>query len=227
MNNEESYFPNFRFDSNNPPIKEWQKIFETKERKKYSRKTTIIKQGQTVTCLYYIVNGMIEYTYTCADGSQEMLEVLGAGNIFGLQPIYGQNPAIGSFVTLEDSVIAIMTVGEMNRHIDKNMMLLKELLAELSKITGGLIRQLYERSLSAEQRVEKVIYLIAEYKKRTSLEQKKIRISICQDDLARITRTTRVTIAKVLAELKRQQLVETSYGEILISNLESFKKKLY
>lgn len=226
MNTYDLYFPSFRLDSNYPPLNEWQRIFQSKERRKANKKEVIIDQGQDVKFLYYIVSGLVEYTFTCPDGTQEMLEILGAGNIFGLQPIFGKNPAIGSFIALEDSVLARMSVEELNHQMDMNPVLVKELLVELSKITGGLIRQIYEQTFCAEHRVEQAIYLLADYKSKASPTNQKISISLSQDDLARITRTTRVTVTKVLAELKRQEFIGTAYGEILVKDLNALRSKL-
>ncbi len=227
MDNREIYFPSFRFNSDLSQIKGWQKIFETGKGKKYPKKSVIVEQGQEVKHLYFITKGLVEYTYVREDGTQELLEVLGDGNIFGLQPIFGRNPAIGSFIALEDSVLCLISIEELNAYLDRDINLVKELLVELSKITGGLIRQINERTLSADRRVEEVIYLLAEYIHKRESGQQNICISLSQDDLARITRTTRVTVTKTVGELKKRKLIETSYGGIIVRDFSRLRENLY
>lgn len=42
----------------------------------YSKKSVIVNQGQSVNCLYFIVKGLIEYTYINEEGTEELVEVL-------------------------------------------------------------------------------------------------------------------------------------------------------
>lgn len=216
LENNEQYLPSFRLNSDRSQLKGWKEIFLTSEHKKYRKKDIIVAQGQTVHYLYYIVDGLVEYTYVREDGEPKLLEVLGAGNIFGLQPLFGNNPAVGSFIALEDSVLSRIGIETINTSMSQNPSLTRELLIELSKITGGLIRQINERTQSADRRIEDAIHAIAEYRSRGNLNSHDIYISLSQDDLARITRTTRVTVTKAVKNLKTRKLIDTAYGGIIV-----------
>lgn len=226
MGYQNSCLPSFRLNSDPSQLSGWKKIFQTEESRKVPKKVIIVEQGQEVNYLYYIQKGMVEYTYIREDGSQELLEILGEGSIFGLQPIFGKNPAVGSFITLNDTLLNVIRVDKLNAYMDRDPRLTKELLVELSKITGGLIRQLNERTLSAERRIEELIYLLAEYSNREEAATGNIHISLSQDDIARITRTTRVTVTKAVGELKKQRLIDTCYGGIIVRDFSGLGNTL-
>ncbi len=220
-------FPAFRFSSYKPALPGWQEVFKNREQKKYSKKSVIVRQGEEVDSLYYIVSGLVEYTYTTDDGTQELLELLGDGNLFCMQPFFAPNPAVGSFVALEDSVISAISGREVDYYMNRDNNLSKELLIELANAAGGLIRQRFSQLYNAEHRVEEVICLLTEYKKDKRGQCKELFIALTQEDLARITRTTRVTVTKALGELKRNELIETAYGGIVVRDLEGIKKLIF
>lgn len=226
MNSARLDFPKFRFYADLPQLKGWEKAFQDRGKKRYPAKTVIVEQGQRVTNLFYIVSGLVEYTYTHEDGSQEMLEILGDGNLFGLQPIFGDNPAVGSFIALEDCVLSLIPAAELKELLRMQPELAQETLTELAKIIGGLIRQLHSQTYRADYRVEEVLCMLAEYKIHRGEDENNLFVTLSQDDLARISRTTRVTVTKVCGELKKQGIVETSYGGIIIKDMAGLRNML-
>ena len=223
MAHDKLYFPNFRVNSDLLALKRWKLIMQNRKQKHFTKKTVIVQQGEKVNFLYFIISGLVEYTYICDDGTPELLEILGDGSLFCLQPIFGDNPAVGSFIALQDSVISCMDIDELNYYLSLDNNLAKELLEELARITGGLIRRTFAHTFPADQKVLEAICLLAEYEKRRTPGAEKIYISFSQDELARITRTTRVTVTKVLSKLKLQNQVETAYGGIIVRDLDGLK----
>lgn len=92
----------------------------------------------------------------------------------------------------------------------------------MAKIAGGLVRQLHVHSTNAGTRVEQVLCLLAENSPENN-DDKNVPIPLSQEDLARITRTTRVTVTKILGQLRARKLVETAYGAIIVNDLQALK----
>ncbi len=218
----DSHLPGFRLNSEPSQLIGWKNKFQMSEHKRYPKKTVIVEQGERVRSLFFIVKGLVEYTYMREDGTLELLEILGDGNLFGLQPIFGNNPAVGSFIALEECVLSLIHADRLNDYIEQEPGLAKELLVEWSRVTGGLIRQICESTLSADSRVEELIYLLAEYSIKKNVVQCNICIPLSHDDLARMTRTTRVTVTKAVRELKNKKLIDTCYGGIIVKDLLGF-----
>lgn len=224
MSNNETHFPKYRINFEPNQLSGWKRIFRDRNCRKYPKKSIIVNQGQRVNYLYFIVKGLIEYTYINDGGTEELVEVLGDQNLFGLQAIFGDNHSAGFFITLEDSIISSISILELKKYLSKDNNLSKELLEELSKVTNGLTRQIFEQRLTAEERVEETIYCLAEYyEKRGGDFENQIFIPLSQTELARISRTTRVTVTKVLSKLKKLQLIHTAYAGLIIYN---FNKKI-
>jgi CRP/FNR family transcriptional regulator, cyclic AMP receptor protein len=221
MRKNEFYFPKYRISFESTSLSEWKEIFKGETYKKYPKKSIIVNQGEDVNHLYFINKGLVEYTSIAEDGTEELVDILGDGNLFCLQSIFGRNPSIGSFITLEDSLISSISISQLKSYIDIPKNLAIELLEELSKITNGLTRQIFGQRLSAEE----IIYYLAEYyERRKNNSINRITIPLSQMELAKIARTTRVTVAKVLSKLRRLKLIDTAYAGIIVYNLAEIKK---
>lgn len=221
-----SKFPHFRLDTDHSILPGWQHIFLSQVRKVYSKRSVILEQDEYASCLYYILSGFVEYTYTDEIGTESLIEVIGPGSIFPLQPFFGRNAALGSFVTLMDATLVSINEKELYAHMDRDGSLTLELLKEFAKITEGLMRQLRTHDVSVGNRVEEVLCILCESILKEKPDTKRIFLELTQGDLARITRTTRVTITKVMGALKKKGILDTAYGSIIVKNYDELRKLL-
>lgn len=213
--------PSFRIHRDPYSLAGWKKILLRQPSKAYAKRETIIGQGRRSPHLYLIVRGLVEYTYVDEDGNESMIEILGEGNVVNLQPLFGNNPAAGAFKALTDCAVASIGEDEVFRHVESDCALARELIVEMAKIAGGLVRQLHIHTASAGNRLEQVLCLLAE--NHPGGGERDVPIPLAQEDLARITRTTRVTATKILGLLRRKKLVETTYGGIIVKDLDALK----
>lgn len=216
MNGEPGILPKFRLQTDPHTLKGWRSHFLRQEILSCKKGDIIIKQGTLTPYLYYVVEGYVEYVYRGEDESETLINVLGKDTIINVQPFFGNVKISGTFRALNDCRISRISRDAANELIDTDKQLSKELLVEMSKIVEGLVRQLYSQSSdSAEMRVVYILCLLAEeYPKKKN----RIQINLSQEDLARIARTTRVTITKIISDLKKQGLVSTTYGGIIVED---------
>ncbi len=211
--------PHFRIKNTDASLREWKKIFHERPHKKYKRKTIIVGQGQSVTALYFIVHGIVAYISANEAGEEQIIDVLGKGNILGLQSFFGNIPTSGSFIALTDSTLSVISTRELTARYLNNNTLVRELLEEMADIACGLIRQLHGYTMSAGQRVTVLLCVLAEKEKKNS----QVFLRISQNDLARIARTSRVTVTKTLRFLRHAGVINTAYGGITVRNVETMQ----
>jgi CRP-like cAMP-binding protein len=219
---EESFTPKplFRISSN-VRVKKWERLFLSKTPKLYKKGSVIISQGEENNNVFYLLNGLIEYTYTDKTGAENILEILGAGCILNLQPVFGKNPSIAAFTALSDCRITAIPGDEIWSLMAKDAKLVEEMLEEMAVIIGGLNRQLCISTENSYNRTLQIIYMLAANKLEETPNAAVISLRLSQGDLARITRTTRVTITKILSDLKQKGIVETDYGGIYVKNMSA------
>ncbi len=217
-------FLNYRVICDPSSLIRWRKIFINRPHVKYPKKTVIVEQGQRPDHLYFIIDGLVEYVYVSEKGEENLIDVLGECSVLCLQPVFGKNVTSGSFIALTDVTLSSISKEEVYNYMDKDSALARELIDEMAKIAGGLIAQLYTHTISAGERVEEIICLLAENRMKYMPEKEKIFIGLSQYVLARLARTTRVTAAKVVSNLKKENLIDTTYGGIVVKDLNGLKK---
>lgn len=208
--------PEYRVQAGCTGLLKWRLVLEKHPRMGYPKGAVILEQGQFTNHLYYIVDGLAEYTYTDPEGGENLIDVLGAGSLICLQPLFCKTAASGTYRTLTRATLVSITAAEMYACIQNDAVLAQELIEEFAEITGGLVRQLYTYTVSAGRRVLEVLLVLARNQLSCHGQPGSCRIPLSQGELARISRTTRVTVTKVLGQLKGLQLVQTSYGGIKV-----------
>lgn len=212
--------PAFRMFSRGDGTSGWSEFFASKPAVTYRKGSVVVAQGEENANIFYIVRGLVEYTHTGEDGSETVLEILGPCNMLNLQPVFGHNPSIATFAALSESVLASADKKEILELIARDNSLALEMLEEMAFIIGGLNRRLPMGTERSDIRTLRVIHMIAMVHRRVYGEKDPIFIRLSQSDLARIIQTTRVTISKILSDLKKKGVIKTDYGGIYVTDME-------
>jgi CRP-like cAMP-binding protein len=213
--------PLFRIYSKVSTKTRWNQFFRAKPPKKYRHGTVIVEQGETNPNIFFIISGLIEYVNTDRDGDTCLMEILGANNMLNLQPVFGGNPSIGAFATLTDCLISSAGKDEIWTHMNRDSRLMGELLEEMAIIIGGLNRQLCISKENLSSRALQILYMIADCVHREHPDSDEVYVKLTQEELARVIRTTRVTVSKILGDLKRSNILDTDYRGILIKDMDA------
>ena len=218
--------PSFRIFSRHSGNSGWAEFFESKPTITYPRRTAIISQGEENPNIFYIVRGLGEYTNIDENGSENILEILGPGNMMNLQSVFGHNPSHATFSALSECIIASAGKNEVMQMMRDDDALVSEMFEEMAFIIGGLSRRFTMGAERSDVRTIRVLQMIATIHRDVYKEKDPIYIHLSQSDLARIIHTTRVTISKILTELKRKDVIKTDYGGIYIINMELLNNML-
>lgn len=219
-------FPDFRLNANPDMLIRWREIFRQKQHITVPARSAIVEQGKRAKNLYYIERGLVEYTYIAREGEQSLIEILGDYCVFPLQPMFGNNAMVGTFLALEECTLSVISVEEVLDYLKRDSALALEFLAEFGRISGGHIRQLSMDTAGTTSRVKQILCLLAEYRLRHTKRGEYPVIDLSQGDLARITKTTRVTITKILSELKQKNIVKTTYGGLVVTDLKALQREV-
>ena len=212
--------PWFRIFSRSYESSGWAVYFASKPTVVYNKRAVIVAQGEENPNIFYLVKGLVEYTNTGEDGSENILEILGPGNMLNLQPVFGHNPSIATFAALSECIIASADKNTIIKMMQQNNDLAMEMLEEMAFIIGGLNRRFAMGVERSDIRTMRIIQMITTIHLDIYKEKEPVYIRLSQSDLARIIQTTRVTISKILSDLKRKGVIETDYGGISVVNLE-------
>lgn len=204
-------------ESNSYVNKYIQEIFENENPlKKISKGGIIYHQGDRAECFYYLKKGKVKVVMTSPDGMEKTLSTATSGEILGEAAFFDKMPRISSAVAMTN--LEVIPVSE-----QKLLSLIREhpkLALELLSIQATRIRQLSAQIdsmafMRADGRIARLLIQSVR-----EIDGKKT-VTLTHEEIAGIVGVSRVTVSKILNKFKRQGILKTDYGKIIIQNAEA------
>lgn len=193
-----------------------QAVFEKEKPVKNILKGSIIyHQGDKARCFYYLKKGRVKVVMTSADGMEKTLSTASAGEILGEAAFFDKMPRISSAYALTN--IEVISVDEA-----KLLSLIKDnpkLALELLKMQATRIRQL-------SSQIDAITFMKADGRIASLLLQSASSniVNYTHEEIAGIVGVSRVTVSKILNRFKREGLLKTDYGKIILINTVELKR---
>lgn len=193
-----------------------QAVFEKEKPVKNILKGSIIyHQGDKARCFYYLKKGRVKVVMTSADGMEKTLSTASAGEILGEAAFFDKMPRISSAYALTN--IEVISVDEA-----KLLTLIKDnpkLALELLEIQATRIRQL-------SSQIDAITFMKADGRIASLLLQSASSniVNYTHEEIAGIVGVSRVTVSKILNRFKREGLLKTDYGKIVLLNTVELKR---
>lgn len=193
-----------------------QAVFEKEKPVKNILKGSIIyHQGDKARCFYYLKKGRVKVVMTSADGMEKTLSTASAGEILGEAAFFDKMPRISSAYALTN--IEVISVDEA-----KLLSLIKDnpkLALELLEIQATRIRQL-------SSQIDAITFMKADGRIAGLLLQSASSniVNYTHEEIAGIVGVSRVTVSKILNRFKREGLLKTDYGKIVLINTVELKR---
>ena len=193
-----------------------QAVFEKeKPVKKILKGSIIYHQGDKARCFYYLKKGRVKVVMTSADGMEKTLSTASAGEILGEAAFFDKMPRISSAYALTN--IEVVSVDEA-----KLLSLIKdnpELALALLEIQATRIRQL-------SSQIDAITFMKADGRIASLLLQSASSniVNYTHEEIAGIVGVSRVTVSKILNRFKREGLLKTDYGKIVLLNTVELKR---
>ncbi|MFB0907612.1 MAG: CRP-like cAMP-binding protein/CheY-like chemotaxis protein [Spirosomataceae bacterium] len=194
---------------------ELRKLTEKRERRNYKKKSEIFREGDFPFHLYYIEKGRIKTYKTNDDGKELIISLYGEGQFFGFNSLLVEETYAESAAALEDCELSLIPKSEFFTLLYQNHQVSKifiQLLTDnIKENEEQLIRLAYN---SVRKRIAEALVKF--------FEQANVKMSegmkISREDLSNVAGTSLETAIRTLSDFKEEGLVETSGGEIKISD---------
>lgn len=193
--------------------------------RKYGKGRIIIMEGEPGEAFFYIRSGLIKIYKVSKDGREHILHILNEGHIFAEVTLFNRTVYPATAEVIEDSEIGIIKNADLEKVIMENpesaLQLIKYLNKRLveahMKIRNLALYDTYGRTAQA------LAKLAEDYGKRTS-KGIELDLAISRQELANIVGTTRETVIRVLAALKKEHSVDIDRNSITILDMEKIKQ---
>ncbi|MDJ0930199.1 Crp/Fnr family transcriptional regulator [Breoghania sp.] len=167
--------------------------------------TILFETGDPGNGCYAIMEGSLRVSLLSAEGDEQLLAVLGPGQLVGEMALLDGRPRLATVTALKPARLAFFDKVAFDRFVEEN----PELYRHMLRIVGGRLRQandvLATRSfLPLPGRVAKTMLLLADsFGKEVEQGRTLIHYKLSQADIAKMAGAARENVSRVLNEWKR------------------------
>lgn len=191
----------------------------------YRKRECIFMEGEEREAVYFIHSGTIKTFKVDYDGKEQIINLLQAGDMFPHIGFFEESPYPATAEVISDTVLFMIRIED----FDEFMITHPRIAMKVMKIMGQKISALTQRiqemtSQDVHHRVVLALIRLAQESGLSDNQEIFIDIPITNQDVANIVGSSRETINRVLNQLKKEDLIESSRKGIYIKDLDQLRQ---
>lgn len=200
----------------------WQVITDLGRPRAYGPGELLFVEGDRSSSVYACISGRIRIFLTTPSGRELLLGIKQSGDEFGELSAIDGRPRSATARAIDRSVVAVLAadrfVEELHRVPLLSVAVCQNLSAELRRANDRLVTRNCD---SARIRTGRMLVELASLRMRHGGDVTHYELPITQSDLAGWIGATRESVARALAEFRREGLVSTSRGCIVVHEVQA------
>jgi CRP-like cAMP-binding protein len=180
----------------------------------------LLVQGDAGDFLYVLASGLVKVVVSATSGGETTLALRSRGDLVGEFALLDEQPrtatarAVGEVTALRIGGTAFLAIAAESPAMQATV-----IRYVLAKMRAATERRAAERLWDAKERLAQVLYDLARVLGEANAANGTVRIPITQGDLGDLAGVAVSTAERVLAELRRQDVISTRYREIVINDM--------
>jgi len=193
---------------------------------KVSKGQTLFKEGDAGDRLFVVVEGKLKLGTSSGDGRENLLSILGPGDMFGELSLFDPGPRTATATAVTDSrVLALandQVIGWVTAHPQVSLQLLKRLARRLRR-TNEVLADLVFADVPG--RVAKAIMDLGERFGTKKDDGLHVNHELTQEELAQLVGASRETVNKELADFAGRGWVRLEPRAVVVLDYERLSKR--
>jgi CRP/FNR family transcriptional regulator len=193
---------------------------------KLSRGEHLFLEDQEGDRLYVVLDGKIKLTRTAADGRENLLSVLGPGEMFGELSLFDPRPRTSAATAVTDATVAALAHNALRGWLldrpDVSMHMLQALARRLRRANDVLADLVFT---DVPGRVAKNLLDLADRFGREERDGLHVHHDLTQEELAQLVGASRETVNKALADFAARGWLQISARSVLILDKERLRRR--
>ena len=186
----------------------------------------VVVQDTPCDRVYFIAQGRVSAKTYSPKGREVTYAELGVGEFFGELSALDNKPHVSFVITLQESLIASIDADAFNAFLETHPAVMRTLLTELAGRVRLLDKKILEFStLTASNRIHAELLRLANGHQQID-GSAEISPTLTHADLASRTNTTRESVTRELARLKKDNIIRTDPDRLFILDITALTKLL-
>jgi CRP-like cAMP-binding protein len=193
---------------------------------KIAKGSILFKEGDDGEHLYVIVEGKIKLGTSSGDGRENLLSILGPGEMFGELSLFDPGPRTSSATAVTDAKVLSLSHGKVIPWLKQNPDVALQLLARLAqrlRRTNEAVGDLVFSDVPG--RVAKALIDLGDRFGKTNAEGLLVNHDLTQEELAQLVGASRETVNKALADFAGRGWLKLDGRSVLITDVDRLSKR--
>ena len=191
-----------------------------------SRGATLFYEGDPGDQLYFIVSGKMKLGRTASDGRENLVAVMGPGEIFGEMALFDPSPRSTSATAVSETRLAGLKHENLRKVIQRSPEVSAQLLQALARRLRRTNENLADLVFSdVPGRVAKALLDLADRFGRPATDGILVAHELTQEELAQLVGASRETVNKALAEFVQRGWIRLEARAVVILDLQRLKQR--
>ncbi len=186
----------------------------------------LFNEGDEGNQLYVVTDGKIKLGRTSPDGRENLLAILGPGQMFGELSLFDPGPRSATVTAVTDTTFVSLSHADLLRWLDGRPMVARGLLAQLAgrlRRANDVVADLVFSDVPG--RVAKALLDLADRFGRTADDGVHVHHDLTQEEIAQLVGASRETVNKALADFAQRGWLRLEGKSVLILEPERLARR--
>lgn len=186
----------------------------------YPGDAVLFVEGQAPRGVFVLCQGRVKLSFSSSDGKTLILKIAEPGEVLGLSATVSGKPYELTAETIDPCQISFIKREDFVRLLHSNAdfsFRVAELLSDKYNSACHEIRSL-ALSHSAEEKLAKLLLEWSSKHVQTGKHDSRVRLALTHEEISQMIGTSRETVTRLFADLKKRQIVHSNGATLLIRN---------
>lgn len=191
-----------------------------------SRGATLFYEGDPGDQLYFVISGKIKLGRTASDGRENLVAIMGPGEIFGEMALFDPGPRSTSATAVSETRLAGVKHASLKKAMEKSPSISAQVLQALARRLRRTNENLADLVFSdVPGRVAKALLDLADRFGRPATDGILVAHELTQEELAQLVGASRETVNKALADFAQRGWIRLEGKSVLIADSERLARR--
>lgn len=206
--------------------RDWEKITDLFNERQYQKDDYIFLEGEAPEALYIVKTGKVKVLRHSTDGKDVVLRVASPGQMLGAVATFDGGGYPGTAQAIEDCTLLLLARNDCLTLVARYPVFALAVINDMGNRLRSSAEQI--RSLAVErveQRIARVLLKLGvSAGSDLPAEGRVIEMPLTRQDVADMTGTTVETAIRVMSKFRRNNLIRTRRGKVVLVDLEALQE---
>lgn len=205
--------------------RDWEKVGDFFSERQYQKDDYIFLEGEAPEALYAVKTGKVKVLRHSTDGKDVVLRMAGPGQLLGSVAVFDGGGYPGTAQAIEECSLLVIGRNDCLTLVSRYPVFALTVINDMGLRLRSSAEQI--RSLAVErveQRIARTLLKLGQTAGADTPEGRVIELPLTRQDVADMTGTTVETAIRVMSKFRREELIFTRRGKVVLVDLDALQE---